>query len=107
MCPMNLPHESHDERPVHAEGNLTSAVGPRQHVDELVHLAPLLAAITACDRMLDTVPDMILQDLLLDAPQRRTHRRDLGEDVDAVAVTIDHAGDPAHLALDSAETAKA
>jgi hypothetical protein len=51
--------------------------------------------------------DMILQDLLLDPPQRGAHRRDLRDEVDAVAVTLDHAGDPAHLALNPAETAKA
>jgi hypothetical protein len=51
--------------------------------------------------------DMILQDLLLDPPQRSAHRRNLRKDVDAVAVTLDHAGDSAHLALDSIETAKA
>src|SRR3954447_22101555 len=93
-------------RPAHAQRRPSSAGRPRQHVDQLVHLAALFAAVTACDRMLDTVADMILQDLLLDAPQRGAYRRDLGEDVDAVAVMLDHAGDPAHLALDSAEATK-
>jgi hypothetical protein len=51
--------------------------------------------------------DMILQYLLLDPPQRSAYRRDLRDDVDAVAVTLDHAGDPAHLTLDPVEAAKA
>jgi hypothetical protein len=51
--------------------------------------------------------DMILQDLLLDPPQRRTHRRDLRDDIDAIAVALDHASDSAHLALDPAEATKA
>jgi hypothetical protein len=51
--------------------------------------------------------DMILEDFLLDPAQRSAHRRDLRHDVDAVAVTLDHAGDPAHLALNPAEPTKA
>ena len=46
--------------------------------------------------------DVVLEDLLLGAAQSRPHRRDLGDDVDAVAVVLDHAGEPAHLALDAA-----
>ena len=82
-------------------------MGSRQHIDQLVHLAALLTAVTVGDRVLDAVADMILQNLLLDPPQRSAHRRDLREDVDAIAVALDHAGDSADLALDSIETAKA
>ena len=35
--------------------------------------------------------------------QRRTHRPDLVDNVDAVAFFLDHARHPAHLALDAAE----
>jgi len=45
---------------------VTSAVGPRQHVDQLVHFAPLLAPVPLVIGVLDTMADMILQDLLLD-----------------------------------------
>jgi hypothetical protein len=86
---------------------ISSAVGPSQRVDQLIHLAPLLATVTACDCMLDTVADMVLEDFLLNPPQRGAHRGDLRDDVDAIAVTLDHASDPAHLALDAAEAAKA
>jgi hypothetical protein len=89
------------------KANLTSTVRPREHIDQLVHLAPLLAAVTACDRGLDAVADMILQDFLLDSPQRSAYCRDLRDDVDAIAVSLDHAGDSAHLALDPVEAAKA
>jgi len=92
---------------LHAQSDLTSTVRPREHVDQLVHLAPLLAAVTACDRGLDTVADVILQDLLLDPPQRGAYCRDLRNYVDAIAVSLDHAGDSAHLALDPVEAAKA
>jgi hypothetical protein len=47
---------------------------------------------------------VIPQDLLLDAAKRRPHGRDLGDDVDAVAVLVDHLGEAADLALDPAET---
>jgi hypothetical protein len=49
---------------------------------------------------------VIAQDLLLDAVQRRTHGTDLRQHIDAVAVILDHAGDAADLALDAAEPGK-
>src|SRR5262249_32039629 len=56
-------------------GSLTPlALAAAQHVDELADLAPLLAFVAACDRVLDAVGDMIFEDLLLGPPQRRAHR---------------------------------
>jgi P-type Cu+ transporter len=43
---------------------------------------------------------MIGQNFLLGAPQRGAHSRELGHDIDAIAVVFDHAGKAAHLALD-------
>src|ERR1700737_1848996 len=37
--------------------------------------------------------------------QRSGHRRDLGEDVDAIAVVVDHGLEPSHLALDAPQPA--
>jgi len=54
--------------------------------------------------VLDTVGDVVAQNFLLDPPQRRPHRADLRDDVDAVAVVLDHAGETAHLALDAAQS---
>ena len=54
--------------------------------------------------MVHAMGDMIAQDLFLDPAQRSAHRADLGDDVDAVALVLDHAGEAAHLALDAAET---
>jgi hypothetical protein len=34
---------------------------------------------------------------------RRFHRRELGHDVDAIAIVLDHPRKPAHLALDPME----
>jgi len=47
--------------------------------------------------------DVILQHLFLDAAKRGADGGDLGDDIDAVAVVLDHAGEPAHLAFDPAQ----
>ena len=44
---------------------------------------------------------VIAQDLVLDAAQRRPHRRELRHHVDAIAILVDHARKPAHLAFDA------
>ena len=43
---------------------------------------------------------VIAENFLLGAAQRRAHRRELRHDVDAIAVVLDHAREPAHLAFD-------
>ena len=47
---------------------------------------------------------LIAQHFLLDTPQCRPDRRYLGDDVDAVAILVDHFREPADLALDPVET---
>ena len=54
--------------------------------------------------MLDAMADMVAQDLLLKPPQRRAHRRNLRDDVDAVAVLFHHARQAAHLAFDPVQS---
>ena len=63
-------------------------------------LAPLLGLVAGGDRVLDAMRRMIGEDLLLGAPQRGAHRRELRHDIDAIAVVLDHAREAAHLALD-------
>lgn len=53
--------------------------------------------------MLDTVTDMVLEDLLFQTPQRRAGRRDLSDDIDTVPVFLDHAPKPAHLSFNPIE----
>ena len=53
--------------------------------------------------MLDAVRDVVGEDFLLGAAQRGARRRELGDDVDAIAVVLDHTREPAHLALDALE----
>jgi hypothetical protein len=43
---------------------------------------------------------MFIDEAHADALERLCHGADLGEDIDAVRVLIDHALDPAHLAFD-------
>jgi hypothetical protein len=47
--------------------------------------------------------DMLAQYFLFHLAQRRARRRDLRDDVDAVAVGLDHAGDTADLAFEAAK----
>jgi len=47
--------------------------------------------------------DVVAQDFFLDTAQRRAYRADLRHDVDAITVVLDHAGEPAHLAFDTAQ----
>ena len=62
-----------------------------------------LRLVAARDRAFDAMADVIVQDLLLDPPQGGAHGGDLRHDVDAIAVGLDHAREPAHLALDPSE----
>ena len=79
------------------------AVAAREDVDQFADLPALLAFVAGGDRVLDAMGDVIGQDLILGAAQRGAHRRELGDDVDAIAVVLDHAREPAHLALDPLE----
>jgi len=53
--------------------------------------------------MLHAVGDMVAQDFLFQAPQRGADRGNLGHDVDAIAILLDHAGNAANLSLDAIE----
>ncbi len=76
---------------------------PAHHVHQFGDLAALVGLVAARDRVLDAMGDVVAQDFLLDPAQRGAHRADLRHDVDAVALVLDHAGEPAHLALDAVE----
>jgi hypothetical protein len=78
----------------------SSPVGATYDVHQLGDLAPLRGLVAGSDRILDAVRDMIAQDFLFGPPQGGAHGRDLGDDIDAVAVVLDHAGEAADLPLD-------
>jgi hypothetical protein len=78
-------------------------VGAANDRHQLRYLCPLIGLVAAGDRVLDAMRHVILQHFLLDTPQCGPHRRDLRDDIDAVAVLVDHLGQAADLALDPAE----
>ena len=82
-------------------------VGAADDIHQLRDLAPLIDLVTGSDRMLDAMSDVVAQNLLLGASQCRAHGGDLGDNVNAVAVILDHAGEAADLAFDPAEPSKA
>jgi hypothetical protein len=84
-----------------------SALRPPDVVHQLFDLPTLLSLVARRDRMLDAVPDVIAQDFLFQTPQCSADRRDLRDDVDAVAVVLDHARDSADLAFDPIEPFRA
>src|SRR6185436_2346908 len=69
-------------------------------VDDLLHVAICLAALC---RGANAALDMILQDEHGQRIDRGPERARLLEDVHAVLLALDHAGDAAHLALDAGE----
>jgi hypothetical protein len=71
-----------------------------QDFHKLSHFTALLFGISRRNRVLDAGIDVVLQDLTLHLFERGLNRRDLGEDVDTIALLADHARNASHLALD-------
>src|ERR1700709_1192318 len=80
-------------------GGLILSVGAAYHARQFLHFPALGGLVARRDRVLDAMSDVVAQDFLLDAAQRRPRGRDLRDDVDAVTVVLDHAGEAANLAL--------
>src|SRR5579862_2877211 len=80
-----------------------SSIAAREHVNQFADLAPLLALIARSNRVLDAMRHMIGQNFFLGLAQGGPCRRELRDDVDAVAVILDHARQTAHLPLDPSE----
>lgn len=78
-------------------------IGPADHVHQLGNLAPLVDLVAGSDRMFNAMCNVVAQDLLLGTPERRAHGGNLGDNIDAVAVALDHAGEAADLPLDPVE----
>ena len=79
------------------------SIAARENVDQFANLAALLAFVAGGDRVLDAMGDVIGENLIFGAAQSRPRRRELGDDIDAIAIVLDHAREPAHLALDPLE----
>jgi hypothetical protein len=98
-------------RPLNAADNsrlrlfirLALSVAALENIYDFGDLPALILFVAAADRMFDAMAHMIAQDFLLRPPQRRPHRRNLRDDVDAVAALFHHAGQAAHLAFNAVE----
>ena len=101
--PLN-PEEELDSDEVRNDDGDDLPLRPANHRHQFRNLFPLIRLVTARDGVLDAMGDVVLQDLFLDTAQRGAHRRYLRDDVDAVAVLLDHFRQAANLALDPAET---
>jgi hypothetical protein len=83
---------------------MNSSFHPSDDIHQFGDLAELIRLVPARNRVFYAMRDMILQDFFFCSAQGGTNRRDLGDDFDAVAVFLDHFGQPADLAFDTAET---
>lgn len=79
------------------------SIGSAHDSHQLFDLASLLSLVSGVYRVLDAMSDMVLQDLFLQPPQRSPHCCNLRDDIDAVAVFLDHPGKPAYLPFYSVE----
>src|SRR3712207_6340834 len=79
--------------------------GPDEAGDRLGGLADLLVGLAAArlGGLDDAVRQVLLDQAERDRLQRLRHRRDPGEDVDAVLLVLDHPLQPAGLTLDAAQ----
>src|SRR5215213_3793818 len=79
--------------------------GPDEPRDGLGGLADLLLGLAAAGSggRDEAVAHVLLEQAQRDRLERLRHRRDLGEDVDAVLLVLDHALQTAGLALDPPE----
>ena len=88
-----------------AEDALAHAREAVHGLEELLALRLRFRRIAGGERAGDAVVHVVVEDPEGEALERRVHRGDLREDVDAVAILLDHPLDPAHLALDAVEPA--
>jgi hypothetical protein len=78
---------------------LNLSIRPSDDFHQFRDLAALIGLVAAIDRVLHAMGHVIPEDLFLDAAKRRPHRRDLGDDIDAVSIPVDHFREPANLAF--------
>lgn len=80
-----------------------STIGTRYDVHQLDDLASLLCPVSGSDGILDAMGNMVLQDFFFRPSKCCAHRSDLRDDVDAIAIVFNHAGEAADLTFDPAE----
>ena len=78
-----------------------------QHAHQFADLLSLLITVAGTDGPFNAMRDVVLQRLVLDTFKRGADGRDLGDDVDTIALVLDHSAEAAHLSLDSAKALQA
>ena len=96
----------HDQRRTSCqstESKASSVATTVQHFEDLLDLVLTVLFRSGVERMGDTMLKMVTERLLLDLVESGTNRTKLVQDVDAITLFLDHPGDSAHLAFDTAE----
>src|SRR6516162_7540260 len=75
-------------------------VDPANDFHQLGDFTALIGLVAAIDRVLHAVSYVIPQDFLLDAAKCRPHSGNLGDDVDAIPILVDHLRESTNLAFD-------
>lgn len=78
-------------------------VAASQNVDDLGDFRALVVVISAIDRLFDAMAYMVAQDFFLGAPQCSPHRRNLYDNVNAIAPFLNHSREATHLTFDAIE----
>src|SRR6516165_10664124 len=78
-------------------------VDPPNDFHQFGDFAALIGPVAAIDRVLHAVGYVIPEDFLLDAAKCGPHSGNLGDDVDAIPVLVDHLREPTNLAFDAVQ----
>jgi hypothetical protein len=76
---------------------------PADNFHQFSDLAALIGFVVAADRVFHAIGHVIPENFLLDTAQSRPDRGDLGDDIDAVTVLVDHLREAANLAFDTVQ----
>jgi len=79
------------------------SVSSTNHGHQFRYFLPLIDLVPACNRVFDAMRHMVFQHFFFDPSECGPDRRDLRDDIDAIAVLIDHFGQAADLTLDAVE----
>src|SRR5207237_10767863 len=95
--PRTQPRRRCEARRRRTSASLREAANGREELLRLLARSPL---VTGGERLRHAVLDVVVEDRDGEALERGRDGAELGQDVDAVPVVVDHALDPPHLALD-------
>ena len=89
---------------VNQSPTLWLSIRSAHYCHQFFDLSPLLSFVSGIYRVLNTVTNVVLEDLLLQSTECRADCRDLSDYIDAVTLFLDHARKPTHLSLDSVQS---